>query len=257
MIEGHRSLVSQASEFLTVMIVVMLAQGCAPRPPYRSPTVPRQPAAKLPQATRRPLAYETQKKPLPQETKIREQDLQIPTKSSPPAIAVPEASVPPQEEYPVPELAVPSPPVLPDDSSLLAKITSSTPPSRAASLRLAAEGKKLLDAGDYPRALNRLEKSIAIDSTNAYGYFYIAKAHYLMGRYKESLNFLDVTESRLSGEPFWLAEVYALRGEDFRALGMPDRAEESYAKALTINAGNRTASEAMSTLGSDSQPAPR
>jgi tetratricopeptide (TPR) repeat protein len=140
---------------------------------------------------------------------------------------------------------------------LLAKITSSTPPQRAASLRLAEDGKRLLEARDYPRALNRLEKSLDIDSTNAYGYFYLAKAHYLTERYKESLNFLDVAESRLSGEPFWLAEVHALRGENFRALGMPDRAEQSYAKALTINSGNRTAVEAMSRLQSVSQPAQR
>jgi predicted Zn-dependent protease len=257
MTHGHRYLLSQTSGFFAVMIVVVLAEGCAPRPPYRAPTPARQAAATLPPATRKSLPYETQKRPLAQEAKIREQDLKTTTKPAPPAVAVPKASEPWQEETGAPELAVPSPPVLPDDSSLLAKITSSTPPSRAASLRLAAEGKKLLDARDYPRALNRLEKSIAIDSTNAYGYFYIAKAHYLMGRYKESLNFLDVAESRLSGEPFWLAEVYALRGENFRALGMPERAEESYAKALTINAGNRTASEAISTLRSDSQPAQR
>jgi tetratricopeptide (TPR) repeat protein len=146
---------------------------------------------------------------------------------------------------------------LPDDSSLLAKITPGLAPQRAASLRLTEEGKRLLDAGDATRAINRLERAIAVDSTNGYGYFYLAKAHYKLGRYRESLNFLDVAESGLAGEPFWLAEVFALRGEDFRALGMAARAEASFSKALSINSGNRTASEAMSRLQNDPTAGPR
>jgi tetratricopeptide (TPR) repeat protein len=104
----------------------------------------------------------------------------------------------------------------------------------------------LLDAGDPRKALSRLEQTIVIDSTNPYGYFFLAKAHYRLGRYKESLNFLDVAESRLSQETFWLAEVYALRGENFRALGMTQKAEASYTQALRLNSGNRTAAEALS-----------
>jgi tetratricopeptide (TPR) repeat protein len=101
-----------------------------------------------------------------------------------------------------------------------------------------------------------LEKTIAIDSTNAYGYFYLAKAQYRLRQYKESLNFLDVAESRLSGEPFWLSEVQALRGENYRALGMTEKAEGSYAQALRLNSGNRTALDALSRLH-ETQPASR
>ncbi len=243
-----------------VIVMVAATQGCAPRRPYRAPmppapapTVPPTPAA--PPVTRFPLPPEGEKSPLPQEAKIREQDIQARRKATP-LPSAPSVSEPMRLETGVPELATRAPAV-PDDSSLLAKITPSTPPQRAVSLRLAEEGKGLLETRDFPRALNRLERSIAIDSGNAYGYFYIAKAHYLMGRHKESLNFLDVAESRLSGEPFWLAEVHALRGENFRALGMFDRAEESYAKALTINSGNRTATEALSRRKGESQPAQR
>jgi len=137
---------------------------------------------------------------------------------------------------------------LPDDSSLLAKITPGTSPRRAASLRLTEEGRKLLEAGDTAKALSRLEKTIVIDSTNAYGYFYLAKTQNRLGRYRESLSFLEVAESRFSDEPFWLAEVHALRGENFRALGMLDRAEASYAQALQLNSGNRTANDALAKL---------
>ena len=115
----------------------------------------------------------------------------------------------------------------------------------------------MLDAGDPGKALSRLEKTIVVDSTNPYGYFFLAKAHYRLGRYKESLNFLDVAESRLSEEPFWLAEVHALRGENFRALGMPQKAEASYAQALRLNSGNRTAMEALSRLQAEGSSNPR
>ncbi|HEY7322305.1 MAG TPA: tetratricopeptide repeat protein [Candidatus Binatia bacterium] len=185
---------------------------------------------------------------MPQEAKIREQDLKAKTPIPSPA-AKEAAKLPPPVMTPEASSAP-----LADDSSLLAKITPTTPPQRAASLRLTDEGRKLLEGGDAPKALSRLEKTIAIDSTNAYGYFYLAKAHYRLGRYKESLSFLDVAESRLTEEPFWLAEVYALRGENFRALGMVDKAEASYAQALRINSGNRTASDALARLQGQNQP---
>jgi tetratricopeptide (TPR) repeat protein len=198
-----------------------------------------------------PPAPEIAKKPLPQEAKIREQDLKSRQPSSGPSAK--EASRDGRAAT-----AEPVSPPLPDDSSLLAKITPATAPQRAASLRLTEEGRKLLDAGDPQKALTRLEKTIVIDSTNAYGYFYLAKAQYRMGRYKESLNFLDVTESQLSNkEPFWLAEVHALRGENYRALGMMQQAEASYAQALRLNSGNRAAAEAMSRLQGEGQPASR
>jgi tetratricopeptide (TPR) repeat protein len=149
----------------------------------------------------------------------------------------------------------PTTPSLPDDSSLVAKITAAVTPQRAASLRLTEEGRKLLDAGDTARALTRLEKTIAIDSTNPYGYFYLAKAQNRLGRYKDSLNFLEVAESRLSGEPFWLAEVHALRGDNYRALGQTQRAETSYVQSLRLNSGNRAAADALLRLQTDA-PSP-
>jgi tetratricopeptide (TPR) repeat protein len=100
-----------------------------------------------------------------------------------------------------------------------------------------------------------LEQTIVVDSSNPYGYFYLAKAQYRLGRHQESLNFLDVAESRLAGEPFWLSEVHALRGENLRALGMTQKAEASYAEALRLNSGNRTAMDAIARSHSESQPA--
>ena len=167
-------------------------------------------------------------------------------KSKPPLLPVPETQQ--SERRSAPETSGAPPPPLPDDSSLLAKITPGVSPQRAASLRLTDEGSKLLDAGEPSKALDRLERTIVIDATNAYGYFYLAKAHYLLGRYGQSLNFLAVAESRLSAEPFWLAEVHALRGENYRAQGQLQRAESSYYQALRLNSGNRTAADALARL---------
>ena len=229
----------------------------APAPPATSfPSTSTPPAApKGPQTASPPPATETARQPLPQEAKIKEQDLKsAPSTRLPPAAKPSVAETRSGENRVAPDLSAPP---LSDDSSLLAKITPGTTPQRAASLRLTEEGRKLLDAGDPNRALPRFEKTIVVDSTNPYGYFYLAKTHYRLGRYKESLNFLDVAESRLSGEPFWLSEVYALRGENFRALGMTDKAEASYAQALSLNSGNRTASEALSRLQGEAQAEPR
>ncbi len=146
---------------------------------------------------------------------------------------------------------------LPDDSSLIAKITPRTSPRRAASLRFTEEGKRLLESGEYARALVRLEKTIAIDSTNPYGYYYLAQTHYYMSRYRESLNFLDVAESLLTGKAYWLAEVFALKGENLRALGFFQRADSTYSQALRLNPENRVATEGLSRMRREAQPSLR
>lgn len=241
---------------LAALVFVVGVQSCAPQATYRRPLPPpsAKPRPAAPPAPALPPAVPETPKPLPQEARIREQDLQPPEKAIPP-ITIPEEPPPPVA---TPEVLPPAPPTpLADDSSLLAKIGPSTPPQRAASLRLAEEGRKLLESGDHARALNRLERAISIDSTNAYGHFLLAKTQHGLKRYKESLNFLEVAEFRLRDEPFWLAEVYALRGENFRALGMFDQAAASYQQALSINSGNRTAAEALSRIDAESQPAQR
>jgi TPR repeat len=231
-------------QVISVLGIAVALQSCAPRSPYRTPlpaTRPVPPTAGPAQTT----PAEPARKALPQEAKIKEQDLK--TQEARPASPAKEPARPPAT------VSEPAAPPLPDDSSLLAKVTPATPPQRAASLRLTEEGRKLLDAGDLTKALNRLEKTIVIDSTNPYGYFYLAKAHYRLGRHKESLGFLDVAESRFAGMPFWLAEVHALRGENFRGLGMLQKAEASYLEALRLNSGNRTAADAIGRLQSEHQ----
>lgn len=211
-------------------------QGCAPLRTRPAP-LPQAPPASSPPAppvVLSPQPQEAPTRPSVEESRIKEENL----REKRPAPQV-KSKVP--VPRPSPEREVLPPPA--EDSSLIAKITPGTTPRRAASLRLTEEGRRLLDAGDYAKALSRLEKTIAIDSTNPYGYYYLAKAHYHMGRYRESLNFLDVAESLVGREPYWLAEVFALKGENFRALGFAERANSSYAQALRLNPNNRVAVE--------------
>jgi TolA-binding protein len=234
----------------------LAVQSCAPQRPYRRPVPasaakPQPAPAPMPTPPTSPDA-EPSSRSIPPDPKIREQDLKTNDKVQP-SITTSKETTPPIAP---PETLTPAKPPITDDSSLLAKIIPGTPPQRAASLRLSEEARKLLDSGEYAKALSRLERAIAIDSSNAYGHFLLAKTQFGLKRYKDSLNFLDVAESRLGGEPFWLSEVYALKGENFRALGMAEQAEESYAKALAINPDNRTAAEALFQQ-SGSQPAQR
>ena len=243
------------SIFLISAAACLMMNGCAPQPAYR-PSVPP-PVAKAPPPPAPPV-QESVKQPVPPDNKIREQDIRDKTPQPPPGAKsgkepARQASV--SESRSGAETVPALLPPLADDSSLLAKITPATSPQRAASLRLTDEGRKILEAGDPAKALTRLEKTIVIDSTNPYGYFYLAKAQYQMGRYRDSLNFLDIAESRLGNEPFWLAEIHALRGDNYRAQGQLQRAEASYNQAIRLNSGNRTATEALTRMQGDAPPA--
>ena len=252
------------SKFAGYAMAIAVTWSCAPQRPYRAPlprsSTPAPSARVTPPPALPPAAppVETARKPLPQESKIREQDIRTaPT----PAQASKDVKEPAKQasisEPRGSSEAAPTPttPPLADDSSLLAKITPGVSPQRAASLRLTEEGRKLLDAGDPAKAITRLERTIVIDSTNGYGYFYLAKAQHRMGHYQQSLNLLEVAQSRLGGEPFWMSEIYALRGENFRALGQTQKAETSYHQALRLNSGNRTASDALARASGDSPAA--
>jgi tetratricopeptide (TPR) repeat protein len=147
-----------------------------------------------------------------------------------------------------------APAPLPEETSLLAKITPTTSPQRAASIRLTEEGRRLLESGDHAKALSRLEKAIAVDSTSPYGFFFLASAHAALGRQQESLKFLDVAEPLFGADPYWLSEVFTLRGENYRALGSLDRAGMNYSQALRLNAGNRLAADGLSRIQEEGQP---
>src|SRR5919108_5062648 len=111
---------------LGLALIIGTTQNCAPRPVYRTPLPPGSPPAsspKAPPAAAPAPVEEPPRTPLPQESKIREQELRTRTPVAPPAVketAKPPLGAPPE--------STPGP--LPDDSSLLAKITPGTSPQR-------------------------------------------------------------------------------------------------------------------------------
>ena len=130
---------------------------------------------------------------------------------------------------------------LPAEASLIDKIDLSTPPQQAVSLRWTEDGRKLIESGHNTKALTHLEKTLAIDSNNPYVYFYLAKAHFNLAHYKQSVDFLDVAEARLDSQSYWMAEVFSLKGENFQAMGLLKEANHSYAEALRLNPKNQKA----------------
>ncbi len=130
---------------------------------------------------------------------------------------------------------------LPAEASLVGKIDSRTPPQQAASLRLTEDGRKLIESGNNAKALTHLEKTLGIDSNNPYVYFYLAKAHFNLAHYSQSVEFLDVAEALLYSQPYWMAEVLSLKGENFQAMGLLKEANHSFAEALRLNPKNQKA----------------
>ncbi len=234
--------------------VVMLAiQGCPTQTVYRQPSPPP-PVAASPAQRPQPPYYPP---PAPQARApvesgpIREEDLKE-RRVTPPPRSQPELSA---RTLPMPAVPPPRAPApLPEETSLLAKITPTTSPQRAASIRLTEEGRRLLESGDHAKALSRLEKAIAVDSTSPYGFFFLASAHAALGRQQESLKFLDVAEPLFGADPYWLSEVFTLRGENYRALGSLDRAGMNYSQALRLNPGNRLAADGLSRIQEEGQP---
>lgn len=80
-----------------------------------------------------------------------------------------------------------------------------------------------------------------MDSTNPYVYYYFAKAHFNLTNYRQSVDFLDVAESLLYSQPYWMAEVLNLKGENFQVMGLLKEASLSYAEALRLNPKNQKA----------------
>jgi len=112
-------------------------------------------------------------------------------------------------------------------------------------LRLLEQGRRLLEKGEYARALMRLEKSLAIYAT-PYTYYYLAWVHYRLRRHRNSLGFVDVAESRLQDEAVWADELAALRGLALRAL-RSSRPPEMERDAARIVRQSPAAPESTST----------
>ncbi len=121
-------------------------------------------------------------------------------------------------------------------------------PQRKASMKLVQQGRTLLKAEKYKAALGRFEQAIGIDATNPAGHYFIARAHYFLENYRESLSFLDVAELRLGADARWLAEVHVLRARNATALGFHGRADVNYIRALSLDPRHAFALAQLTTI---------
>jgi tetratricopeptide (TPR) repeat protein len=143
-----------------------------------------------------------------------------------------------------------------DDGPLTAKIDSATPAGRAAALRLTEEGRQKLAAGEPARAIDLLERAVAVDARVPYPYYFLAKAHAELHHAALAQRFLDRAEQKLANEPYWRSEVYRLRGELLAQEGKTTEAEAAYRRALDAWPGNRAAAEALTAASRRDKTAP-
>ncbi len=196
--------------------------GSAPEPaPSVGQTVPETPAVTEPLA--RPEGQPNVPRPGPEKAEPEASRPATAVLAPQPAPAAPASDVRSDhgtgDSYPLPDLTA---------------ATGTALPQREASMKLLQQGRTLLRAESHDAALARFEQAIRVDSTNPYSHYFVARAHYFLGNYRESLNFLEVAESGLAVDDRWLAEVYVLRARNATALGFHARADLDYVRALRL-----------------------
>ncbi len=211
----------------------LLLSGCL-APPRRAPAPPARPS------------------PVPAAARERGGSLAgpigVPT-ATPPASRLTESAL--GEGEPTP--AEPAPTQSAELPSLVSRINSSTPPNVAAALRLIEEGRALLAEQAYDGALDRFERAVTIDPSNAYGYFFLAKLHYDKHDYDQVIAFADkaiVLSTR--GDAGLAARAYSLQGAVYEEVGRYADARAAYRKALSADAQNLAAQVGITRLGGDS-----
>lgn len=130
----------------------------------------------------------------------------------------------------------------PEPGSLLAYIGPQTPPNVAAALRLIEDGRHQMAQGHQDQALECFERSVTIDPTNAYGYYFLAQLHYTMKKYDQAVAFASRAEILSAHtDPVWLGRVYSLEGAVFEEVGRYPDARRAYLKAVEADPNNLAA----------------
>ena len=159
--------------------------------------------------------------------------------AAPPAAAA-AAPEPDRDDTPDPDGSYELPPVAGFDGTTL--------PQRRASMKRLQQGRDLLRTEKYKAALAQFERAIDLDATNPYSHYFVARAHYFLRDYRQSLDFLEVSELKLAGDDPWLAEIHVLRARNATALGFHGKADVNYIHALTLDPGHRFALAQITTI---------
>ena len=99
-------------------------------------------------------------------------------------------------------------------------------------MRLIEAGRQQLAQGRYDQALDRLERGVAIDPTNAYGYYYLARLYFLMKKYDQASAFAGrAVTLAMRSDRLLLARAYGLQGAVFEEVGRYADARKAYQKS--------------------------
>lgn len=136
-----------------------------------------------------------------------------------------------------------------EPESVLTHIGPTTPPNVAAALRLIEDGRQQMNQGRYDRALDRFERSVAIDPSNAYGYYFLAQLHFQMKKYDQAVAFASravVLSART--DRVLMGRSYGLEGAAFEAVGRYPDARKAYEKAIEADPNNLAARVGVARL---------
>jgi len=146
----------------------------------------------------------------------------------------------------------PAPAVPPTEPPLTPMSGRSAEPEQTgqqeASIEMTDQGRQRIASGRFDEAISILQKAISIHPKNSYAYYYLAQARYFKKDYGQSLPPLGQAELFLSGDPAWLARVFALRGQVFEAQARLEEANGQYQKALAADSGNSAAREGIERI---------
>lgn len=167
---------------------------------------------------------------------------------TPPPGAVSETPLPTATT--VPEVAATST----EPESLVTHIGPGTAPNTAAALRLIEDGRQQIAKGAYDAALDRLERAVAIDPSNAYGYYFLARVHFLKKDYDQAIAFASraAALNPRSDRPS-LSRIYSLQGAVFEEVGRYPDARKAYQQAVGADPNNLAARVGVARLSGGGQ----
>jgi hypothetical protein len=232
-----RSFIVWATAFLVVALVLSACPPPRPRAPSAAQlratptsTWPRPPA-------RTTVALE--------EKAIGEApDLTLPPTPAPATEAV-------ATTFPTPTATAEVEATAPEPESLLKVIGPGTPPNVAAALRLTEDGRQQMQQGAYDAALDRFERAVAIDPTNAYGYYFLALVHLLKKDYDQTIAFASRAASLSAHtDRVYLGRIRSLEGAAFEEVGRYPDARKAYQQAVEADPNNLAAQVGLTRLTS-------
>jgi tetratricopeptide (TPR) repeat protein len=139
--------------------------------------------------------------------------------------------------------------IAPAEPSVLSTITPATAPNVAAATRLTDTARQQMAAGNYPAALEQLERAIAVDPSNVYAYYFLAELHLRHQTYDQAIAFADRAAALARGAaPDWSSRAFTLQGNAFEAAGRFADARAAYERALAVAPNNLAARSGLARL---------